>query len=592
MRWLASFALALALLGATRAQERVLETNGIHVFPDGIETGSLAITGASSDAIINVRDPPYNARCDGVTDNYAGLQAAVYATQAIHGTLLIPGCALSYRISSAIILDDASLYLTIRGDPTAGSAIIRPTEAFAGAALFDFGTDGTDVCLGGFCLASASGRTCSTNADCRLDERLTIEGLSFSGRKPSSADLTVPLLRIRNVAQFRVTGSSFSQSNSTTGAVQLSGANLQVGEFDSNVVGSTNLVGLYIDQGFALRVHDNLLIEGRTGGGASSHALYIPRGGPGLLVHDNHIDNWEGTGIKVDAYGGNPSGVGEVSGNDIMDVGGGISVQDDKGTIVSGNRLYLPKAAAAAAISVSADDIVIANNQINWSTGVGISHSGTNGTVQGNQIRGATVGIDLNGAAGVLVASNKVWDSGTTTTHGVRERNGADSNRIVGNDVTAGTTARYTIIGASTVTWDVGQTVSTALITALQNLGFLAAGTYTGTIATNGIVSAATGVTIGTSGGTVTRWLTGSLVDNLAAVVGVGSIDSTVTATVTGAADGDACIAYAPNSVLVGVGVASVGCYVSAANTVKVRASCLTSCDAPSATYRVLVLQQ
>lgn len=431
-------ALALLLVAALAgAQERVLHSNGVHVFPDGIEVGGVGMSGVGvmSDHIFNVRDAPYNAVCDGTTDNYTAVQAAILAAAAVRGVVYFPGCAQSYRFATGLSLDAPTIGVTLRGDPDPGASVLQPTDAFGNEALVDFGNDGTGTCVGSLCTSDPT-RSCSTDAHCRLDERLVVENLSFSGRRPNNTDLTVPLLRLRGIAQFVIRGNNFSQSNSTTGAVQLSGSSLQVGEFASNVVGSTNLVGLYLDQAFALRIHDNELIEGRTGGGTSSHAIHVVRGGPGLIISGNRIGNWEGTGILITAYGGNTQGVGEIVGNDISDVFGGISVLDDAGTIISGNRVYAPKTAPNPAIQVSATggDTVVSGNQITWASGTGIAHAGTTGLIADNLVTGAGVGIDLNGSSGVTVRGNMVSGSATVD---LRERNGATNNIIRDNTTTS-----------------------------------------------------------------------------------------------------------------------------------------------------------
>ena len=48
MRQRASVLVALLCAALAGAQERVIETNGVHYFPDGIEVGGVGVIGASS----------------------------------------------------------------------------------------------------------------------------------------------------------------------------------------------------------------------------------------------------------------------------------------------------------------------------------------------------------------------------------------------------------------------------------------------------------------------------------------------------------------------------------------------------------------
>jgi hypothetical protein len=241
-------------------------------------------------AVYNIR--AYGAKCDDTTDDHTAIQAATDAALAGHGIVEFSGCSNKCRIGSAITVDTAVMYITFHGNAAAGACVLAPLNSYPSGALLDVGNDST------------------------LDERITIDGMSFSGRQPDVTDLTVPLVKFRNIAQFSVKNSSFSQSNSSTGALSIVKANGQVGDISHNVFGSTILVGLYMDQVADMRVAINHFIEGRSGGGAGSHAIDVNRGGPGLVFTGNIVNDFEGSGILIGAFASNTDGPATLTGNE------------------------------------------------------------------------------------------------------------------------------------------------------------------------------------------------------------------------------------------------------------------------------------
>ena len=144
-------------------------------------------------------------------------------------------------------------------------------------------------------------------------------------------------------------------------------------------------------------------------------------------------------------------------------------------------------------------------------------------------------------------------------------------------------TATSQKIGFFNATPVVQPTSSTALVAALQSLGLIGSGTYSGDIVTTGTV------TIGTSGAAITRHLAGSATLDFANVAAGPECSADLTITVTNAVAGDKCDLGVPTGV---PSKSMFMCFVSAANTVTVRHCCLTgACDPASATYKVDVWQ-
>lgn len=419
---------------------------------------------------VNVLD--FGADPTGTFDHTTAIQDAVTKTIALGGGVVYfpPG---KYRISRPITVTGAVVYLKILGVGTPGGtgnlggSTISPTEGFTGSALLDFGDNST------------------------LCERFEVEGMTLCGRKPSGTDMTAAGIRIRKCAQFNVVRNYFSATNGRGLQIgdSTAGADSSVGLVDGNVFGSACLVGLYMHRVSAVRVVNNEFIEGRVGGGATSKAIDAPFIGPAVVIGNNRFADWEGD-YAIDVVGTSASQPGVIVGNNFSQVKGGISCAQEGGCTIVGNAFSNPKTTPNQAIVALANDIAMVGNAIYWAGGNGVRLQAENGTFVGNTIGNSIIGVDINGGIGYAIVGNRIYDDAipVTMTHGIKERNGANSNLVASNRISNAATASLILIGAAsgeaffgaaaspkpTVTGSRGANAALAsLLTALAGLGLL-----------------------------------------------------------------------------------------------------------------------
>jgi len=141
--------------------------------------------------VIDIRDHPYQAKCDGVTNDAAAIQAAIDAARAAGGgTVVIPGlCAVGSTGWVGILMDHAN-YVTVRG-----------TSSNAG---FHFTHQPTQAIIAGY--ASAL-KIIDSN-------QVRLEGLVFQGNGALDAN-SFQLVGIEHSEGTKVTDCNFSDKGYT-----------------------------------------------------------------------------------------------------------------------------------------------------------------------------------------------------------------------------------------------------------------------------------------------------------------------------------------------------------------------------------------
>lgn len=207
-------------------------------------------------------------------------------------------------------------------------------------------------------------------------------------------------------------------------------------------------------------------------------------------------------------------------------------------------------------------------------TGVSTVTLGNTGTVT-IAAAGATTNIN-----GTLTLQNGNITLTPTSTITLSDAKNFVFNATTGTKFGTATTQKIGFWNAAPVAQPL---ISDALITLLQNIGFIPAGTYSGNIVTTG------SLTIGTSGAVLTRYLTGSTTVDIGSITAPLCTDSPAFA-VTNAVDGDVCDV---GDVAAGwVANSTYACYVSSAGNVKIRECCLTgTCNPGSRTYKISLHQ-
>jgi hypothetical protein len=219
-------------------------------------------------------------------------------------------------------------------------------------------------------------------------------------------------------------------------------------------------------------------------------------------------------------------------------------------------------------------------------SGTGTSTIGGSGATVNVGTGGGTTTVNVNtaGTAGTNIATTTNTGILTlgNTTGGITIPDSVNisTNATTGTKIGTTTSQKIGFYNASPV---VQQTTATALVTALQNLGLIAAGTFSGNIVTTGTLA------LGTSGNTITRLLTGSATLDFANVAAGPECSADLTITVTNAATGDVCAVGVPSAV---PSKSTFFCYINGPNAATVRHCCMTgACDPASATYKVFVQQ-
>jgi parallel beta-helix repeat protein len=397
------------------------------VIVDTITNLSSIIAGGTITADVNnvVNVKAHGAIGNGVIDDTAAIQAAINTlTSGVGGVVYFP--TGTYLITAPITLPvtgEMKIRLQgigVPGGSGSGGSTLLEGVGFSGTELIKIG-DGVT-----------------------LVERWAIDGLTFIGVTGS----TRYGIAASKTAQFQITNCFF---NRCARAISLTTTS-QVGLIAHNVVGSTNKVGLYLDQVTDVRIIGNDLLEGLVGHGTGSHAIHGARIGPGMVISGNKISDWEGNGIIASSFGGINTIL--ISGNHIANCGvNGVFVSEE-GATVTGNTFGGMKSGATAAIRTDSDGVNVAGNFIDCNElHIGIRIAGSHGTFTGNTIRRANaVGIDIPDGSNNIIVGNRVFDDdGTPTmTHGIRERLTANNNLIVGNHISGSTTTDVTITGAAT----------------------------------------------------------------------------------------------------------------------------------------------
>lgn len=372
----------------------------------------------------------YGALPGSSTDSILGFEAAVTAARAAGGgRVYLPGASASYFISRkwSIVDPDGALDIIIEGDNSAGLSQIQPLVGFTDDSLISIG-DGSV-----------------------LMERFAIHGISVRGRDAAGTELVVSGIKTDKVAQWQIT-ECFASSCEI--GIELTN-NTSVGTIAACSLGSNNVRSLTMDIVSDVRVIGNDLEEGRVGAGGTSNAIHGIRLGTRVVINDNKINNWEGTGIQIDAYGSSAN-VGTITGNSIEDTGVGIQLAENGGLVCSSNNIYMVRTGGYG-ILITGDDCHVVSNMIAWDGAVasveGITTVASTGTIVGNTVRNpGGRGIHLSGARYHLVDANHCYDDrggSALMTWGIEERGGADFNTFVGNYGHGGTIGSILVTGGS-----------------------------------------------------------------------------------------------------------------------------------------------
>jgi hypothetical protein len=102
----------------------------------GTATVTITATGSSSNVIVYPTDPPYGARCDGVTDDAPAIQAAIDSLGSTGGTVHLISCSHPYLLNSYHLGRSLITYnlligsnITLEGDP--GAELLQGPEGVA-----------------------------------------------------------------------------------------------------------------------------------------------------------------------------------------------------------------------------------------------------------------------------------------------------------------------------------------------------------------------------------------------------------------------------------------------------------------------------
>jgi parallel beta-helix repeat protein len=352
---------------------KIVNSRGHTVISDTVNcrqqsTTSSCVPAPMSSLVVNPRNAPYNAKGDGATNDTAALQKAVDAVGGTGGTLLVP--AGTYMIDASTHLSlKANMTLSLAPDATL-KAIPNGLEGYA--VILVNGVDHVNV-VGGALEGERDNHTGTTgewgmglkinNAQHVVVEGVTAKecwGDGFYVGGASSADVTFCNVvadhnRRQGMSVTSVDGLVVRDSvfKNTAGTLPETGLDIEPnrGETVTNALVAqctfTNNAGGGLQVGpagvdMAVTFVTNMVAERNTFRGNGRGAIRLSSC-TGNIIRDNRVEDNFGVGISVLYTTGSV-----VTGNTVMrtklagsgnERGAGIILENDKGTVCSGNTV-------------------------------------------------------------------------------------------------------------------------------------------------------------------------------------------------------------------------------------------------------------
>lgn len=241
-------------------------------------------------------------------------------------------------------------------------------------------------------------------------------------------------------------------------------------DISENEVKNTSNNGISIDSGcHDGTVYGNILNAiGKVGSmvGSGFHGIGTSGGDDGgverVAVIGNVIKNMEGSGVNL-SHAIHCTAVGNTIWRDTRDAEGygGVRLSNSATfCTVIGNTIHNPSRGVFVA-STALEGNVVSGNTIVGASAAGVLCEASGAVISNNYIKNCNLdsaegAVRLSDALRCTVSGNTIYDDQGTKTHtyGIQESGTSDNNIIAGNNIVGVLTARYAIVGASTMVQD------------------------------------------------------------------------------------------------------------------------------------------